>query len=83
MEYKEYDKKNIMTIIYDNKYKEEKIRIFGEEFVKNNKDKCMLLIILIFLYVINFIYKKYYNNYLKMKLLNLKNFILMEIKKKK
>ena len=37
-------KKNIMTIIYDNKYKEEKIRIFGEEFVKNNKDKCILLI---------------------------------------
>ena len=33
-----------MTIIYDNKNKKEKIRIFGEEFVKNNKDNCILLI---------------------------------------
>ena len=32
-----------MIIIYDNIYDKE-IRIFGQEFVKNNKDKCNILI---------------------------------------
>ena len=33
-----------MVIIYENKYNRQKIRIFGENYVKKNKDKCELLI---------------------------------------
>ena len=33
-----------MPIIYDNIKGNQRIRIFGEEFVKNNKDKCLLII---------------------------------------
>ena len=37
-------KKNELLIIYDNIFLEEKVRIFGEQFVKNNKDNCLLFI---------------------------------------
>ena len=33
-----------MTIRYNINNKEEKIKIFGEKFIDNNKDKCKLII---------------------------------------
>ena len=38
-------KKNEMTLIYNIKNNNSKVRIFGQQFVKNNKDKCILLIL--------------------------------------
>ena len=42
--YKVKDKKNEMTIIYNIDKNNPKINIFGEDFVKNNKDKCKMII---------------------------------------
>ena len=33
-----------LTLIYNNKNNEDKIRLFGEDFVKNNKNNCYILI---------------------------------------
>ena len=38
------NKKNEINIIYNIKQNEKEIRIFGKEFVKNNKNNCYLLI---------------------------------------
>ena len=35
---------NKISIIYNNISNKRKFRIFGEQFVKNNKDKCILII---------------------------------------
>ena len=40
----ELNKLNEMTIIYDNKENKMRIRIFGDMFVKNNKNNCKLII---------------------------------------
>ena len=36
--------KNEMKIIYSNQFNEEYIQIFGDKFVKNNKEKCKIII---------------------------------------
>jgi surface protein len=38
-----YDKIDEITIIYNIKDKEDEIRIFGSDFVENNKDKCNII----------------------------------------
>ena len=40
----EINKLNEITIIYKIKGNEVGIKLFGEEFIKNNKDKCKIII---------------------------------------